>query len=154
MIAIIKDKLKGKVKAGEERSPLWAGVRNKYLEENPKCAVCERTEKTNVHHIKPFHLHPELELVPSNLMTLCENQKNGINCHLFVGHLGNFRNINPNSIQDAATWNVKLKEENFHRVENEDPIVEEEAAAAEEIAEEADATIKKPRKPRVKKVVK
>lgn len=56
----------------------------------------------------PFHEAPELELEPSNLMTLCERKKYGINCHLLVGHLGDYRRINPDVHGDAETWRTKL----------------------------------------------
>lgn len=109
-----KDIKLGKVPANAPaRSPEWAKVRKDFLKDHPTCAVCEGKAKLNVHHIKPYHLHPELELDPSNLITLCECLSYGINCHLLVGHLGNFKNVNPNSVQDAGIWNQKLKEEHF-----------------------------------------
>jgi hypothetical protein len=103
----------GKIPIGSKRSSKWDGVRKKHLNQNPKCAICEGKARLNVHHIKPFHSHPELELEPSNLITLCESNSYGINCHLLVGHLGNYKNINPTSTQDAKFWNQKLKEKNF-----------------------------------------
>jgi hypothetical protein len=99
---------------GTKRSSKWASVRKQHLVDNPKCAVCEGTERLNVHHIKPFHLHPELELEPSNLITLCESASYGIICHILIGHLGDYKNINPNSVEDAKVWNTKLKEDHFN----------------------------------------
>jgi hypothetical protein len=61
-----------------------------------------------VHHRLPFHERPDLELSPDNLMTLCEAGKYGINCHLLVGHLGNWRRWNPFADQDALLWRIKL----------------------------------------------
>jgi hypothetical protein len=65
--------------ASKPRSSKWPTVRRKHLSEHPICAGCGRTEdelpsdsKIEVHHIKPFHLFPELELDPTNLVTLCE----------------------------------------------------------------------------------
>jgi hypothetical protein len=108
------DVAKGKIPAdGPKRSTLWAKVRKEHLKNNPKCAVCEDTHKLNVHHIKPFHLHPELELEPSNLITLCECASYGIICHLLIGHLGDFKNVNPNVLEDVKIWNAKLKEKHF-----------------------------------------
>jgi len=98
---------------GPQRSPQWASARKKHLVNNPKCAVCEGTKSLNVHHINPFHLHPELELDPNNLITLCEDASYGIICHILIGHLGNYKNVNPNSVEDAKTWNLKLKEQNY-----------------------------------------
>jgi len=109
-----KDVASGKVpKGAPERSPKWAGVRKAFLKDHPVCEVCEGKVKLNVHHIKPYHLHPELELEPSNLITLCECSSHGINCHLLIGHLGNFKNVNPNSVEDSKIWNGKLKEDHF-----------------------------------------
>jgi 5-methylcytosine-specific restriction endonuclease McrA len=45
-----------------------------------------------VHHKKPFHLHPELELDPANLVTLCMTSSN--ECHLRIGHSGDFKAYN------------------------------------------------------------
>jgi predicted TIM-barrel fold metal-dependent hydrolase len=107
-----KEVMLGKQPVGVQRSPKWDNVRKAHLKVHPKCEVCEGTKQLNVHHIKPFHLHPELELEPSNLITLCECLSYGINCHLLIGHLGNYKNINPSSIDDAKTWNSKLKQNN------------------------------------------
>ena len=110
------DLAKGKIpKDGPKRSNEWAKVRKEHLKNNPKCIVCGDTHQLNVHHIKPFHLHPELELDPNNLVTLCESTSYGIICHLLIGHLGDYKNINPNSIEDAKIWNAKLKEEHFEK---------------------------------------
>ena len=109
-----RDVLHGKIPTdGPKRSPKWAAARKEHLKKFPKCAICEGTQQLNVHHIKPFHLHPDLELEPSNLITLCECASYGIICHILVGHLGDYKNINPNSVEDAKTWNAKLKESNF-----------------------------------------
>jgi hypothetical protein len=50
-----------------------------------------------VHHLTPVHLAPELELVTSNLITLCE--RNG--CHFRVGHCFDWRAFNPQCVRDA-----------------------------------------------------
>ena len=110
-----KEIKQGKVPHGASRSSHWSTVRKNFIKKHSFCAVCNGTKKLNVHHIKPFHLHPELELDPSNLITLCENNKRGLNCHLLIGHLGNFKNINPKSVEDAKIWNGKLKELHFQK---------------------------------------
>jgi len=112
MFTRIKDIVQGKAPLTTARSSKWAGVRAAHLKVQPLCAVCEGKENLNVHHIRPFHLHPDLELEPTNLITLCECEKHGLNCHLLIGHLGSFKNINPEVIADVATWNAKLKEDN------------------------------------------
>ncbi|GCE29115.1 hypothetical protein KDA_45990 [Dictyobacter alpinus] len=45
-----------------------------------------------MHHIKPFHLYPELELDPGNLITLCEIK--GRTHHLLIGHLDDWQSYN------------------------------------------------------------
>lgn len=94
----------------EARSSRWPEVRKWHLEKHPTCEVCGHSGKrVNVHHIRPFHLHPDLELDPKNLITLCEDEA-FVNCHLFIGHLGNFSGWNPRVVADAAVWKHKLKE--------------------------------------------
>ena len=84
---------------GKARSPEWERVRKEYLKTNPKCAVCGSTEKVQVHHVLPYHLHPELELNPNNFITLCEIK--GTDHHLNVGHRGSFQDYNPNVRENA-----------------------------------------------------
>lgn len=62
------------------RSPLWRRARSVHLTNHPYCEVCGTLENREVHHILPFHLYPEYELVPSNLFTLCRTH------HFGVGH--------------------------------------------------------------------
>ena len=106
MISSLTDILKGKPRA--RRSYKWPSARAKHLVLNPICEVCGGRDSVEVHHIQPFHIHPDLELYPENLMTLCESKKKGVNCHLFFGHLGNFKTINPTAPEDAANWKIKL----------------------------------------------
>lgn len=105
----IIDAAKGKHPLGAARSSHWPTVRKHHLEQHPACAVCGGTEKVEVHHKQPFHLNPALELDPANLITLCEANKGGVNCHLHYGHLGNFKAFNPTVESDAAAWAQKIK---------------------------------------------
>ena len=82
------------------RSPRWREARKKWLREHPRCAACATVEKIEVHHVQPFHVHPELELDPANFITLCEAARE---CHLHVGHLGNWKLWNPLVRQQART---------------------------------------------------
>ena len=93
---------------GSKRSGRWPAVRAKHLKINPSCAVCGANKHLEVHHIKPFHAHPELELDPQNLITLCENNRNGVNCHLLFGHLGSYKSFNEAVVSDAAQWRAKI----------------------------------------------
>ena len=109
MLTRAKDLLQGKVPINSPtRSSRWPKVRNEHLQKHPVCEVCGGVKNLNVHHIKPYNHYPELELDPNNLITLCEAEKKGVNCHLWFGHLGNFKNINPNVVNDSAAWKVKL----------------------------------------------
>ena len=108
LIRHIKDRISGKIPAGKARSGHWPTVRKEHLEKSPKCAVCGGDKNLEVHHIRPFHLHPNLELNPSNLITLCESKDNGVNCHLLFGHLGNFKSFNVNVKKDSSSWISKI----------------------------------------------
>lgn len=90
------------------RSSKWKKVRDDHLKEHPACEVCGDTVALNVHHIKPYHLFPELELQPENLITLCESNKHGVSCHLWFGHLGNWTRYNPDVCRDVRIWKVKF----------------------------------------------
>jgi hypothetical protein len=77
---------------GAKRSKHWNKIRDQFLEQHCQCAACGSTKNLNVHHKLPFHLHPELELDPANLITLCMDN----DCHLLIGHGTNFKAYNPN----------------------------------------------------------
>lgn len=97
-----------KVPRGVRRSTHWPLVRAQHLKKNPRCAACGGTKKVEVHHKLPFHLHPDLELDPKNLITLCEAKEDGVNCHLLFGHLGSFKSFNRNVEADARDWQQKM----------------------------------------------
>jgi hypothetical protein len=80
------------------RSPKWRTVRNNFLKENAVCACCGSDQDIQVHHVKPFHLYEELELDPTNLISLCMSKEE---CHLRVGHADSFKCYNPNVRIDA-----------------------------------------------------
>ncbi|WP_220197000.1 HNH endonuclease [Ktedonospora formicarum] len=80
-------------KHGKERSGEWSRVQDEHLLREPACRACGyKGKKVQVHHIKPFHLHPELELDPSNLITLC--QVRGKHHHMLLGHLNLWASYN------------------------------------------------------------
>jgi len=99
------------------RSPKWPEVQKAHLALHNTCERCGSKQKLNVHHIKPYHLYPDLELEPTNLITLCESGDGGFNCHLALGHLGNFKSYNVNVVADAAIWKVKLLNRPFGLVD-------------------------------------
>jgi hypothetical protein len=85
------------------RSYQWSKTRKEFLENNPNCAACGRNKKLEVHHIKPYHLHPELEHDFSNLITLCDDP-----CHFVFGHLMNYQSWNEEVIQDSQEYLSKI----------------------------------------------
>jgi hypothetical protein len=103
------DVIKGKAKYGQKRSPKWKKVRKEFLAQFPTCAVCGGSKKVEVHHKIMFHVEPLRELDKSNLITLCENKKYGVTCHIFFGHLGSYRQCNKDIEDDAKIWSAKLK---------------------------------------------
>ena len=94
------DWLKGKPKV--KRSGKWRTVRKAHLQVEPICAVCGGKKKVEVHHICPVHIDPARELDPENLITLCERGPGKLNCHLAVGHLGNYKKQNGRVVNNAA----------------------------------------------------
>lgn len=92
-------------KHGKERSPEWPRVEKAHLQREPACVVCGTRQALQVHHIKPFHLHPQLELDPNNLITLCELK--GRDHHLLIGHLDDWHSFNVNVRADAKRHHHK-----------------------------------------------
>jgi ribosomal protein S27AE len=90
-----------------KRSHLWQDLEQEFKRNNPVCKACGSSVNLNVHHKKPFHLFPELELDYNNLITLCMDGDK--DCHLKLGHGGNFRAYNPNVIEDVAVFNAGYK---------------------------------------------
>lgn len=81
------------------RSSGWPRVEKHFKASSPTCAACGSAVRLQVHHQHPFHLHPELELEPSNLISLCMGPHD---CHILIGHGDNFKAYNPNVAADAA----------------------------------------------------
>ncbi len=90
---------------GVKRSPRWSTVRDGFLV-GKTCAACGGKRKLAVHHRKPFHLHPELELDLRNLIVLCGSPTA---CHFVFGHLGSWRSFNAAVDVDAADHLKKVK---------------------------------------------
>ena len=91
----IIDVVKGK------RSKHWRKTRKNHVFAHPECAACGTDNDPEVHHIKDFSTYPELELEPTNLITLC-----GKRCHILFGHLLSWKSINPTVVEDS-TWFFK-----------------------------------------------
>lgn len=90
------------------RSDRWPRVRRAHLLHEPTCQACGTLDKLEVHHIHPFHIHPELELDQANLITLCE--KPGHDCHFVFGHFHNWKRWNPNVRSDSTHYFAASKE--------------------------------------------
>jgi len=86
-------------KKARTRSPKWPAVENAHVKVHPTCAACGGTLRLQVHHKKPFRTYPELELDPKNLISLCMGPPD---CHLLIGHGGNFKCWNPDVVSHAA----------------------------------------------------
>lgn len=84
-----------------ERSPRWRAVERAHLAQEPECAACGTRAHLQAHHLLPFHLFPERELDPSNLMTLCQDP-GGERHHLEIGHRGSWQDYDPNAREAAA----------------------------------------------------
>ena len=90
----------------KKRSSKWRTVRKEYIKTHPTCEACGRKKKVEVHHIEPFHEHPEMELDHRNLIALCSH---ATECHFSIGHLGSFHSYNPNVETDAIIFLDKVK---------------------------------------------
>jgi len=89
------------------RSPFWKKLREEHLRKSPNCSVCGSIKSVVPHHIIPFHVNPQLELDPNNLISLCEGDT--FNCHLFFGHFRKWTKHNPDVVQDSLEWSKKIK---------------------------------------------
>lgn len=94
-------------KPAAPRSPLWPKARAEHLKREPRCVACARKDSLIVHHILPYHLYPELELVEGNFLTACEPPGGG--CHLLLMHLGSYAAFNPDARRDAAAHLEKVR---------------------------------------------
>jgi len=86
------------------RSGKWPRVRAEHLARQPDCQACgKRGGDMEVHHCRPYAEHPELELEPQNLLTLCADP-----CHLVHGHLMNFRRHDPDVVVNCRNFRERL----------------------------------------------
>jgi hypothetical protein len=92
----------------QPRSKDWPKVRKEHLRLQPTCQACNSKTKLEVHHIVPVHIDPTKELVPGNMLTLCENPKTGF-CHFIFGHLAiSWFKWDPEVIYNAKIHNVAV----------------------------------------------
>ncbi len=91
------------IKFGARRSSRWSSLRNSYIQVHPRCEVCGTKKKLECHHLKDYSHYPELELLESNLWTLCRTH------HKLFGHLNSWYSLNNNCIEDSNIWINKIK---------------------------------------------
>ena len=94
---------------GAARSGRWPALRKKYLALHPTCAACGSTEEVEPHHVRPFHIHPDLELDAENLISLCEKH----NCHLAFGHNYDWHAYNPHVAEDCRIQAMRTKQRRY-----------------------------------------
>lgn len=88
------------------RAGAWPRVRREHLSKEPNCVVCgRRPSRPEVHHVQSYHEHPELELDPDNLATVCDEP-----CHQMFGHLRNWKKINPHFREDADRFRKRVQD--------------------------------------------
>lgn len=85
------------------RSPHWEKVRDEFILTHADCCLCGTGDNLEVHHVRPYHSHPDLELDPENLITLCRVH------HFWFGHLGSWSSWNEHVVRDAQEWFHKIK---------------------------------------------
>lgn len=104
------------VKDDKARSHKWEAFAIKCKAAHPFCAYCGNAEKLQAHHIHAFELMtpeqrgtaaPGGELDPDNIIILCEVQPS--DHHLRIGHLGNFKNSDPNVVEVCKKHEADLR---------------------------------------------
>jgi hypothetical protein len=88
---------------GAPRHSEWHRVRREHIRRNPHCRKCLVLDDLDVHHIHPFHICPERELDPDNLVTLCRRH------HLEDGHLGDWLSWNVSVMEDIDRYRERVK---------------------------------------------
>jgi hypothetical protein len=81
----------------------WRKTRKAHIQRECCCQMCGLERKLEVHHIKPWHLAPELRYEETNLITLCRE------CHYRFGHYLNWKHFNP-EIRQLCTVVQQFKE--------------------------------------------
>ena len=108
MLAALRHHLLGPVNhESVSRDGHWSKVRKDWLLEHAFCAVCATRKFLTVHHKVPVSWDRTLELILSNLITLCETPSH--NCHLLFGHLGDWKSRNVNVVEDCEKWAKKIE---------------------------------------------
>lgn len=80
------------------RSPKWSSLRDRFTKEKKRCAISGLETDLEVHHVKPFHLFPDLELEWDNLCLLTRP------IHYLVGHCCKWSYYNARFPQHLDQW--------------------------------------------------
>ena len=97
----------------------WRKVRNRHIDIEPCCQMCDATKELEVHHIAPWHTAPELRYDFKNLVTLCRE------CHFRFGHWRNWSDCNPEILvlcKFAQQQRTRLKLGDRDEEERDDPV--------------------------------
>jgi len=84
------------------RSPKWPELSKQIIKKHPICSACNVNMNLEVHHIKPFHLYPELELIEDNCMVFCRLH------HFIIGHFCDWGGWNVKAVRDAVRYKSSL----------------------------------------------
>ena len=87
-----------------KRSSKWNKTRKAHIKKHKYCEICGKKKDIQVHHVVPFHVNPELELEPTNLISLCGRH------HLTFAHIGYWKSWNENIREDCKLWKIKFEE--------------------------------------------
>jgi len=82
---------------GQARHSGWNDFRRTYIKD--RCEVCGSKYFRELHHVIPFTVRPDMELFPSNVVTLCRKH------HFEWGHLFSFKSYNV----DINRWILTVK---------------------------------------------
>jgi len=87
---------------GEPRDSRWPIVRRRFILQHPECSACGSKYNLEAHHIIPFHIDKSLELIESNLITLCRY------CHFVHGHFHDWSKWNITVVEDVKLFRAKI----------------------------------------------
>jgi len=92
----------------------WFKVRNQHIAIETCCQLCGIDKELEVHHIRPWHLAPDLRYESSNLITLCRS------CHYRFGHWLHWKRFNP-KIKEFCKYTQEIsREDRSNKGENDD----------------------------------
>jgi 5-methylcytosine-specific restriction protein A len=106
---LVEDRLIG----GPPRNPHWRSFCKECVVAHPYCAACGSTKFLVGHHKKPFHLYPDLEMSPENILILCQGDV--CNCHFVFGHNFSWLAYSETAEEDAARMLDRIKNRKMAR---------------------------------------